>query len=31
MKVDFPVAFGEIGYIGISASEDIPPNKVLNS
>jgi hypothetical protein len=25
--VDFPVAFGNIGYTGVAANKDIPPNK----
>ena len=25
--VEFPVAFGSLGYIGVAATRDIPPNK----
>jgi len=25
--VEFPVAFGNLGYTGVAASQDIPPNK----
>jgi len=27
--IDFPVAFGNCGYIGVAAKKDIPPNKVI--
>ena len=27
--IRFPVAFGPNGYIGMAASEDIPPNKAI--
>ena len=30
-KIDYPVAFGPNGWIGVAASEDIPPNTVESS
>lgn len=28
-NIEFPVAFGNTGYIGVAAKERIPPNKII--